>query len=76
MSGGTWTEYDRYPSRDGTHMIRLYERHDYTGRRYTKNERVRIKTGDAATAPREQSSGPQEEQVSPSSEYDPLEGVL
>ena len=45
MSWGTGG-YDRYPSRDCAHMIRLDERVDYSGRRFTKNDRVTLKIGD------------------------------
>jgi hypothetical protein len=40
---GGWREYRRYLAEDGEHVIRLYERYDHTGRRFTKNDRVRVK---------------------------------
>lgn len=46
MSWGSWVEYDRYPSKDGTHLIRLYERFDHEGRRFTKNDKVRLTAGE------------------------------
>jgi hypothetical protein len=38
-SWGTWEEDRRYPSKDGTHLIVVSKRTDYTGRIHWKNER-------------------------------------
>ena len=73
MSWGSWREYRRYPSRDATYMIRLYERFDHEGKRHTKNDKIKLEPNEIAYVQR---SGPQEEQVSPNSECDPLKGVL